>query len=331
MTLPEGHRINGCTDREALGLPGHYVRGPLLDDCSRAWRDLRGLGVEDLVALTSGPNAPFARRMVAGNLLALIGDPRIDPLSPTMQSIPAGRVRIGLDAERVDDVHRRYAELGVLRAWIEKESPSFLVDLARYRIGARPVTNREYALFLQEARYPELPTSWNFGGFPEHRSNHPVYSVTPEAADAYVMWLAAKTGRAFRLPTEAEWEHAAAGDERREFPWGDSFAGDCANTLEVGLLTTTPVGIYPRGASPFGVLDMAGNVEEYVAEDYAPYPGGTRVDDDLAAAGAYRVTRGGSFTRSRDLARCKRRHGYYPRPIYAMGFRLAETVTAPTA
>jgi formylglycine-generating enzyme required for sulfatase activity len=247
-----------------------------------------------------------------------------------MQSIPAGRARIGLEAELVDEVHRLYAELGVLRAWIEKESPSFLVDLARYRVGLHPAQPRVRGL-LEETRHPELPTSWTFGRFPEDRSNHPVYSVTPAAAGAYVAWLAERTGRAFRLPTEAEWEHAAAGDERREFPWGDSFADDRANTLEAGLLTTTPVGIFPRGASPFGVLDMAGNVEEYVAEDYAPYPDGTRVADDLASAGAYRITRGGSFTRSRDLARCKRRHGYYPKPIYAMGFRLAETVIAPTA
>jgi formylglycine-generating enzyme required for sulfatase activity len=72
---------------------------------------------------------------------------------------------------------------------------------------------------------------------------------------------------------------------------------------------------------------MAGNVEEYVADDYAPYPGAARVEDDLSRArGRYRVARGGGFTRYRDLARCKRRHGRFPKAIYVMGFRLAETL-----
>jgi formylglycine-generating enzyme required for sulfatase activity len=69
---------------------------------------------------------------------------------------------------------------------------------------------------------------------------------------------------------------------------------------------------------------MAGNVEEYVADDYKPYPGSTAPQDDLVLAnGNYRVARGGSFTRFYDLARCKRRHGHYPKDIYVMGFRLA--------
>ncbi|MFN2497323.1 MAG: SUMF1/EgtB/PvdO family nonheme iron enzyme, partial [Pseudonocardiaceae bacterium] len=69
-------------------------------------------------------------------------------------------------------------------------------------------------------------------------------------------------------------------------------------------------------------------VEEYTAEDYRPYPGGEHVIDDLTTrGGSYRVTRGGSFTRYGDVARCARRHGWYPRAIYAVGFRLAESVT----
>ena len=100
------------------------------------------------------------------------------------------------------------------------------------------------------------------------------------------------------------------------------------NTAEAGPLTTTPVGMYSEGVSPFGAYDLAGNVEEYVLDDYRPYPGGTAIDDDLSATvgSVYRVARGGSFARHGDLARCTRRHGWFPTPHYAVGFRLAETV-----
>ncbi|WP_245533992.1 formylglycine-generating enzyme family protein [Effusibacillus pohliae] len=154
-----------------------------------------------------------------------------------------------------------------------------------------------------------------------------MYTISAKTADAYIRWLSRRTGRKFRLPSEYEWEYAAAGPERLEFPWGNEFLDDHANTVESGLLISTPVGIFPKGYSRFGVADMAGNVEEYVADNYGPYPGGKTVEDDLShSQGAYRVARGGSFTRLRDLARCKRRHGRFPRDIYAVGFRLAEDV-----
>jgi formylglycine-generating enzyme required for sulfatase activity len=99
--------------------------------------------------------------------------------------------------------------------------------------------------------------------------------------------------------------------------------------MELGLLSTTPVGSFPEGASPFGVLDMAGTVEEYVSTHYHAYPGGDLVEDDLfKAVGCYRIARGGAFNRFSDLARCGRRHGPYPKSLYAIGFRLAEDIRA---
>jgi formylglycine-generating enzyme required for sulfatase activity len=187
------------------------------------------------------------------------------------------------------------------------------------------VTNSEYRTFLAETGGQELPTSWVFGIYPVQLANHPVWTVPPEAADAYAAWLSARTGRAFRLPTEAEWEYAAGGGDGRDFPWGQEWGPDRANTAEEGPVTTTPVGIYPAGRSAFGADDMGGNVEEYVADDYRAYPGGELVADDLMrSTDSYRIARGGSFTRYGDLARCRRRHGWYRKPFYAMGFRLAE-------
>ena len=319
-----GPEINASSDRRAMGYPEHYA-GTTLETVERAAEALRALPRERLAGLVGDGGASLHERFAAGQLLALAGDPRLDPFAPVMLEARGGRFQAGLEAARVDAVMNRFADTGILRAWIEKETPRFETVLAPFRIAKFAVTNGEYLAFLKDSGFAEIPSSWSFGRFPLERSNHPVYTVSPAAADAYAAWLSDKTGRAFRLPRETEWEYAACGGEDREFPWGEAFEPGRANTIESGLLTTTPVGLFPAGNSPLGACDMAGNVEEYCADDYAPYPGAAAVEDDLArACGAYRVARGGSFTRYRDLARCRRRHGWYPRALYAMGFRLAE-------
>jgi formylglycine-generating enzyme required for sulfatase activity len=258
----------------------------------------------------------------------LFGDPRIDTCNPVMITMTGRSVVLGLETEKVGQVVASLADTGVLHEWIEKECPTYEIVLASFRIGKYLVTNREYREFLLETKFPELPSSWEFGRYPHEKSNYPVYTISEHGADRYAAWLTSRTGRRFRLPTEAEWEYAAAGPDQLEFPWGNTFDSTCANTLERGLLRSTPVGAFPHGNSPFDACDMAGNVEEYVGDTYAPYAGSTAaVEDDLSRSrGSYRVARGGSFTRYRDLARCKRRHGYYPKTIYVMGFRLAEDV-----
>ncbi|MET9529910.1 MULTISPECIES: SUMF1/EgtB/PvdO family nonheme iron enzyme [unclassified Streptomyces] len=316
---------NTLSDRAAMALPDSFVaRGPrwALGDHP----ELLGAGKDLLVAVAEDPGEPTARRYAAGTVLGLVGDPRVRPDDPPMAEIPAARVRIGLDPAEVGPVTRRWRHAGVQEDWIAKECPVHEVDITRYRLALHPVTNAEYRRFLEDTGSAWLPTSWRFGCYPGHWANHPVWTVPAEAADAYARWLAARTGRAFRLPTEAEWEYAASGGDGRDFPWGDDQVQDRANTVESGPLSTTPIGVHPAGLSPFGVHDLAGNVEEYTADDYRPYPGGAEVSDDLAVTrGAYRIARGGSFSRFGDLARCRRRHGWFDRDIYAMGFRLAET------
>lgn len=94
-----------------------------------------------------------------------------------------------------------------------------------------------------------------------------MWSVSKAAASMYASWLSQRLGRRFWLPTEAEWEYAASGGDDREYPWGNIFHPDATNTAEAGPLSTTPVGIYPTGRSPFGVDDMASNVQAYVTDD----------------------------------------------------------------
>lgn len=323
---PPGRNLHELSDRAAMGLPDRFT-GPLWGPVARAVERLVGPSIADLAGSVEDRRLPFEERLAAGLLLGICGDPRIDPENPPMMDVPAGDYLIGLPVEDLDDVVAEFADYGVRPEWIAKETPQHRTRLKAFRIGRYPVTNGEYCEFLLATGHPRIPPSWLGGSRGPGGGNVPVFGISPEDADAYAGWLADKTGRRFRLPREAEWEVAASGGDGRAYPWGDAFLPGRANTVEAGLLTPTPIGLFPDGRSPFGCLDMAGNVEEYVADQYAPYPGAAPVQDDLDQAGkGYRVARGGSFTRYRDLARCQRRHGYYAKAIYVIGFRLAEDV-----
>lgn len=324
--LPGQKAINEMSDREAMGI-AEIGLAPIDVYLRPALQMLWASPPPLLVELVEDASVPYETRHSAGILLGLFGDPRIKVLDPTMIEIEPGTYEVGLRADRVDQVHAQFTEYGVRREWIEKEAPAHTVEIKGFRIGKYPVTNTEYAQFLRESGSQSMPTSWPLGLMPIGTGNTPVYTIGAEEADEYAAWLSSRTGKQFRLPTEVEWEVAAKGRSGFEYPWGEEFIADHANTLESGILCTTPVGIFPAGASIYGCMDLAGNVEEYVADDYVPYPGGVSIEDDLTRRSTgYRIARGGSFARYRDLARCRRRHGYYSRPIYAMGFRLAQTV-----
>jgi formylglycine-generating enzyme required for sulfatase activity len=316
------------SDRERLGQPAHWSAARFDALLPGRMLALRALEPDAWLTLLQSPDAPLIDRLACGQWLALAGDPRIHTFAPDMVDIPGGKVRVGLPWSEVDAVMSQLDGLGLQRSWIEKECPRHEVVLAPFRLARYPVTNQEYRDFLVDTGHPEVPTSWHLRRYPVERSNHPVCTLSAAAADAYARWLRERTGRPFRLPTEAEWEWAAAGPQGRSFPWGDTFDADLANTAETGLWTTSTVGVFVGGESPFGVCDMAGNVEEYVFDTYQPYPGAPAIDDHLHQIhGDYRVARGGCYARFRDLARTRRRHGHNPRSAaYVMGFRLAESL-----
>lgn len=328
MDAIDGTRINLMDARQAMARPAHYVGSTfeLNHDC---YAEHIATDPATLAALVEDTGVPLQRRFAAGTILALIGDPRIACDDPSMRHIPGGPFMMGSDPGDVPRIAGQYRQFGVLESWIRKETPRFSTHVGPFRIGKYLVTNQEFRSYLLDTKSEFIPTSWNFGRYPEHLANHPVYSVTPAIADDYARWLSRRTGRRFRLPTEAEWEFAAGAARDREFPWGDEFREHVCNTAELNLLSSSPVGMFPEGNSPFGLADVAGNVEELVADVYAPYPAGTFVHDDIARRDPeYRMTRGGGFTRFRDLARCRRRHGYIDSHLYAVGFRLCEDADA---
>jgi formylglycine-generating enzyme required for sulfatase activity len=315
--------INDMTSREAMDIKNIY-HSKVLANANSFFSQFKNLSIDALLDILNNPEFTISQHWVAANLLGMQGDPRIDIFNPTMIIVPAAKVPIGSTLTEIESAFEKYHSIGVKKEWLLKEYPQHEIVIPSFKIAKYLVTNYEYFLFLNEVQTADIPNSWNFGIYDPTKANYPVYGITPEGADNYAKWLSTKTNRHYRLPTEYEWEYAAAGPNGNEYPWGNVFSTHNANTLESGLYCATPVGIFPSGASPFGCLDMAGNVEEYVATDYFAYPNGTTIKDDLGIH--YRMARGGSFTRYSDLARCKRRHGFFDKDIYVMGFRIVEEI-----
>jgi len=247
--------------------------------------------------------------------------------------VPGATFMMGSSMGEVDRTEREWrdslldpAYRPVFRRWLMKEYPAHPVHVAAFRMARFPVRNDEYRQFL-DASGPEAPKR----PIPESLArrlpdDHPVWGVGLAEAQAFIAWRAARDGLPWRLPTEAEWEWAAAGPQGRRYPFGDDFDPARCNTAESGRATSSAVGAHPGGASCWGIEDLAGNVEEWTASAFQPYPGSAPVDDDLMRilGPGYAVLRGGSFELGGDLARTRRRHGPHPgAPFRITGFRLA--------
>jgi formylglycine-generating enzyme required for sulfatase activity len=203
--------------------------------------------------------------------------------------------------------------MGISRNQPDDEGPEHEVYLEAYRIDRYEVTNAGYRRCVAAGACSE-PADLRYYDDPRY-ATHPVVFVTWYNARDYCRW------RGRRLPTEAEWEKAARGDDGRSYPWGNERLGDRLNAGN-GLGGTTPVGSFPSGASPYGVLDMAGNVWEWVGDWYEAYPGSTFRSDLLGQK--YKVVRGGSWNHPVEDARTFHRDIAHPgRAIGVVGLRCA--------
>jgi formylglycine-generating enzyme required for sulfatase activity len=198
-----------------------------------------------------------------------------------------------------------------------REKPAHKLYLPEYKISRVPVTNAQYALFVK-ATECKAPGHWQGGRIPKGLESHPVVNVEWYDAIAYCEWLGKVTGKHVTLPSEAEWEKAAKGDkDKRQYPWGDQFDSSKCNAYELGLRTTTPVGIFLEGETPYGALDMSGNVWEWTRSILGKWDEGDHKElfiypydskdgrESLTQSKDYtRVLRGGSFILEFYFARC---------------------------
>lgn len=208
---------------------------------------------------------------------------KASPPPPGMVLIPAGEFIMGTDKV---DTEGKAAEFGTVKPWYLDEHPKHKVRLETYFIDQYEVTNSQYQEFVA-ATGSRPPEDWERGRIPQGRENYPVTFVNWYGADRFCRWK----GR--RLPTEAEWEKAARGADGRDFPWGNEFDPTKANTGDTGIGDLAPVGQFEAGKSPYGVYDMSGNVWEWTADWYKPYPGSDYMSE--AYGEKYKILRGSSW------------------------------------
>lgn len=194
------------------------------------------------------------------------------------------------------------------------EKPVHNAIVAPFLIDKFEVTNEQYSQFVRQTRR-QPPSHWPKGQYEIGKATLPVGYVSWYDAKDYCEWA----GK--RLPSEEEWEYAARGKDGRLYPYGNEWKPRFSNAREVGLNEPQSIGSYPDGASPFGILDMAGNVAEWTGSDYEPYPNSKAARDD-----GNKIIRGGGFrVWAREQTATER---FYDRPnvMYDfIGFRCAKS------
>jgi formylglycine-generating enzyme required for sulfatase activity len=239
--------------------------------------------------MISGRNRLFAAALLVSLLSGqLYGAAAANDLSD-MVRVPMGPFLMGNDNGPLD------------------ERPRHQVYIAEFFIDRTPVTNAQFARFLNakgfqaadgqrwydtddnDARIHRRQGQWAADAGSE---NHPVVEASWYGAVAYCAWL----GK--RLPTEAEWEKAARGTDGRKYPWGNEPPDASRAHFGAGWNDLRPVGSLPKGASPYGVLDLAGNGWEWVSSAYLPYPYNPKDGREDLNRLQVRVTRGGGHDSS---------------------------------
>jgi iron(II)-dependent oxidoreductase len=228
-------------------------------------------------------------------------------VNPELANVPAGWFWMGEDDGR------------------QSNQPRHKIYLDAFEIMKKEVTREEFARFVSETGYQ--PAGWE-ASLPEETAGLPAVGVLWKDADACCRWLG------LRLPSEAEWEKAARGDDGRRYPWGDAWDPQKANTAERGVGEVINTGSIPEGASPYGLLDMCGNAAEWVSDYYEPdyytvsperNPTGPELIMD-------HVLRGGSFDSTQEQATTYFRDSSHSvRPNPRVGFRCARSISGTPA
>jgi len=263
---------------------------------------------------------------------------RIKNAPEGMVYVPEGRFWMGTDTADIiallrlvhasgleddDESFKLSADLYGLTA----ETPKHVASIKKpFYVDKTEVTNAQYKACLDASGTPP-PARWTSGTYPAGDGDLPVTSITQAEAEAYAKW------RTARLPTEAEWEKAARGTDGRQFPWGDTFDAKRCQHMRPEEAGPIPVGSFANSPSPYGCLDMIGNVREWTSSPMVPYQH-TDWQNREQSTGAT-VARGGAWFQE-ELppipARCASRYPLDPsKPDRATGFRCVRDVPEPGA
>jgi formylglycine-generating enzyme required for sulfatase activity len=310
---------------------GLELAGSALLDVEKYQPDLIHDTAEKLAQVIFDPKKKTSSltRVRSGDTLARLGDPRFrvdawyfpDEDLLGFVHIPGGEFIMGSDKTMDKNAH-------------SDEYSQQILTLPDYYMARYPVTVAQWVAFIILNKWKASDADSLIG-----IKNHPVTSVTWYEAIAYCEWLkkqllawpetppelAGRLRQGWRvtLPSEAEWERAARGADGRLCPWGNEFDQNKANTYETGIGRTSPVGCFPDGRSPEGLLDMCGNVWEWTRSLYREYPYQPDDGREGLQSTARRVLRGGSFFDDRRDVRCACRRRSEPiSGVSDFGFRV---------
>jgi hypothetical protein len=294
------------------------------------WRVDRLKRLQEILQRMDGPNIPDGVRRFAKPQQYLIERLSFPPLSLRerveielyLTEFGVTRPGVGLKVDGLPDIV--WCEVPGGEITLEHGAGTFRVE--PFYIAKYPITWIQYRAFLDAADGYRNNVWWKGlaeredepGAQNRRQDNHPAECVSWHDAVAYCRWLSDKLGYAIGLPTEWEWQQAATGGDRaNNYPWGGEWESKRANTRGSELGRTTAVGLYPRGASPVGALDMSGNVCEWCLNEY-------KSPENIGLGGkARRVVRGGSWGDYQRLARAAYRYNYLPnRRLIDVGFRV---------
>jgi formylglycine-generating enzyme required for sulfatase activity len=265
-----------------------------------------------LIAIIESADATLDQRIEAAHTLAAEGDARAAAIDRV--TIPAGAFAMG--------------------------DPGRVVELAAYAIDRFPVTVAAYGMFVASGGYADARLwsaegwTWRqagaieaprFWGEEEWRAylvpNHPVVGVSFYEAEAYA------TFRGARLPREAEWEKAARGTDGRKYPWGPDWREDACGMRGVGPRTTVPIGVFPKGQSPYGVRDLVGGVWQWCTDPFLGWGGDGGDAADTPIAPSRRTACGGAWNTLQWSVSCLGRNGYPMTARFSnLGFRCVASV-----
>ena len=232
----------------------------------------------------NAPAVPSVQPVAATTAPSSFAPVFTNALGSPMMLIPAGEFVMGSDAGDA----------------APNEQPLTPVTMTEFYMSRYLITNAQYESFDPGHRRKRLAGA---------ADDHPVVHVTSLEAVKFCQWLSQRDGKTYRLPTEAEWEYAARGTDGRKYPWGNAERrGDLANFADActtfawrdslihdGYAETSPLGAFPRGTSPFGIEDMAGNVWEWCLDFFQPLSGVPKRNPRGLVSGAMRIYRGGSW------------------------------------